>query len=720
MSHVRTLEAVIHQVRIPFRPKHDPSRNLAEEIESCKRKIWECVDPAERKQYFEKKQKKINENNVKGESDKENSKHAANLVSLKSALLKVVPKPQEAKNQSVNVPVVQKPVQKTVQKPETARNLAVITEVVQKTEEEKTQTAVTRTDIELKVFVLKVAELKKELKSRGKDTSGLKKDLRARLISVMLEEAEKEQTKILPMANKRTSQETIEESNEEEVESMDTAEEKDKAVVEKISYQLKTTKESQQNDSTTSMEVEQQSKVDAPVKEAKKQLEGEVNKISVADKTSKEKKPENCQSVSDAVREESFRKAKSSQMSIKEGRISSSNERNQCSRESQGKKSEVLTETKMQEFSESQEDDKKGNPPASASEVSFASKASGTSVKDMVSKFSGFSTNHSNNNGSALSKGLQAKKEARQAKIAEMRAKAQNKPISSTKVALTSKEYSSTLSSLNAAASTASATKKNLATQMREKAAARAFQNKLPSTTSNTTMAPTNKRHLPMTNNSNNPNNNVPDVLAVKQDPLGATLKQNPLGATLKQNPLGATLKQNPLGATLKQNPLGATLKQNPLGATLKQNPLGATLKQNPLGSTLKQASSLIKKEAMSPMDTYEISDREDSETDDSDSDSDDERVKKKVPTWAQRSNLYSALEEQYNGHIGGKKVDPDEIFPEVHSCDLEAIFGRRKSKNYRSRASSGNWTKDQVTVAEKLVYKRQMGFATETDSAER
>jgi hypothetical protein len=33
MSHVRTLEAVISQVRIPFRPKNDPSRNLAEEIE---------------------------------------------------------------------------------------------------------------------------------------------------------------------------------------------------------------------------------------------------------------------------------------------------------------------------------------------------------------------------------------------------------------------------------------------------------------------------------------------------------------------------------------------------------------------------------------------------------------------------------------------------------------------------------------------------------------
>ena len=234
--------------------------------------------------------------------------------------------------------------------------------------------------------------------------------------------------------------------------------------------------------------------------------------------------------------------------------------------------------------------------------------------------------------------------------------------MASAKVALTSKEYSSTLTSLNATASTASATKKNLATQMREKAAARAFQNKTTNTASKTTAAPmalsSNKRHLPLTNNSNHSNTNV-------LDPLGATLKQKNL--------------------------------LDPLGATLKQVPF------------MKKPSKVT-----SPMDTYEISDREDSETDDSDSDSDNEKGKKKIPSWAQRSSLYSALEEQYNGRIGGKKVDPDEIFPEVHSCDLEAIFGRRKSKNYRNRASSGNWANDEVTVAEKLVYKRGMGFAND------
>ena len=115
-------------------------------------------------------------------------------------------------------------------------------------------------------------------------------------------------------------------------------------------------------------------------------------------------------------------------------------------------------------------------------------------------------------------------------------------------------------------------------------------------------------------------------------------------------------------------------------------------------------------------MDTYEISDREDSDTDDSDSESENDKQKKKIPTWAQRANLYSALEEQYNGRIGSRKVDPDDIFPEVQSCDLEAIFGPKKSKQYKRRASSGNWAKDKVTVAEKLVYKRVMGFAADAE----
>lgn len=243
----------------------------------------------------------------------------------------------------------------------------------------------------------------------------------------------------------------------------------------------------------------------------------------------------------------------------------------------------------------------------------------------------------------------------------------QSKPVTSSKVALTSKEYSTTLSSLNATASKATgAKKKNLATQMREKAAALAYKNKTTNSVSKTgtaAMGSTNKRNLPFTNNSNTSN------IISAHDSLGATLKQ------------------------------------------------GAV--PDSLGATLKQGVLLKKSKMMSPMDTYEISDREDSDTDDSDSDSENEKQKKKIPTWAMRANLYPALEEQYNGRIGSRKVDPDDIFPEVQSCDLEAIFGTKKAKTYRSRASSGNWAQDKVSVAEKLVYKREMGFATDTEIKE-
>jgi len=113
----------------------------------------------------------------------------------------------------------------------------------------------------------------------------------------------------------------------------------------------------------------------------------------------------------------------------------------------------------------------------------------------------------------------------------------------------------------------------------------------------------------------------------------------------------------------------------------------------------------LQKQKVLSPMDTYEMSDREGSDSGESDN---EERGKKKIPKWAKKENLVPALEKQFLE--GVNKMDPDEIFPEVTSCDLEAIFDKKKSR-YIKRTSSGNWTKDSVTQAEKLVYKRNMGF---------
>lgn len=107
----------------------------------------------------------------------------------------------------------------------------------------------------------------------------------------------------------------------------------------------------------------------------------------------------------------------------------------------------------------------------------------------------------------------------------------------------------------------------------------------------------------------------------------------------------------------------------------------------------------------LSPLDTYDMSDH------DGNSDTDEEeerarRVGKRVPNWAHSKPLLKALTQQYTK----KTVDPEELFGEVDTCNLEAIFGRKKAK-YQRRTSSGNWTRDKATVAEKLAFKRQMGY---------
>eukprot|EP00529_Nitzschia_sp_RCC80_P031778 CAMPEP_0113457472 /NCGR_PEP_ID=MMETSP0014_2-20120614/9428_1 /TAXON_ID=2857 /ORGANISM="Nitzschia sp." /LENGTH=355 /DNA_ID=CAMNT_0000348973 /DNA_START=12 /DNA_END=1079 /DNA_ORIENTATION=+ /assembly_acc=CAM_ASM_000159 len=300
------------------------------------------------------------------------------------------------------------------------------------------------------------------------------------------------------------------------------------------------------------------------------------------------------------------------------------------------------------------------------SEVSAGSISSGKSVKDMVSKFSTFSnmSNGSSASGSALSKGLKAKMDARLARNAEIREK--SKPIkSATKVGLVSKEYTSTLPLLATTTVPGSTKKQTLTAQMREKAAA---------------------------------------ASALKN---GSKLMSGPstaLGAA-KSNILSVSSASKSVLGSAQKKPVWSHQNQG-----MQQDPLSATLKK---GTQAGLASWSKPKVHSSPLDTYEISDREDSETDDSDSEAENSKPKKKIPVWATRANLMTALEHQYNGKgQKGQKIDPDDIFPEVQSCDLEAIFGNKKSK-YRTRNSSGNWTRDKVTAAEKLVYKRDMGFQT-------
>ena len=113
----------------------------------------------------------------------------------------------------------------------------------------------------------------------------------------------------------------------------------------------------------------------------------------------------------------------------------------------------------------------------------------------------------------------------------------------------------------------------------------------------------------------------------------------------------------------------------------------------------------------LSPMQTYVMSDRE--EESDSESDSDDEyerqRPKKTIPEWAQKANLHRALERQFAD--GPNRLDPDKIFGEVLTCNLEEIFDKKKSR-YQRRTSSGNWKQDHVSLSEKMAYKRTMGYS--------
>ena len=128
--------------------------------------------------------------------------------------------------------------------------------------------------------------------------------------------------------------------------------------------------------------------------------------------------------------------------------------------------------------------------------------------------------------------------------------------------------------------------------------------------------------------------------------------------------------------------------------------------------SQVKKASPKKVVKPLSPMQTYEMSDREEEESD-SDSDSDEEyerqRPKKQVPEWAQKSNLHRALERQFAD--GPHRMDPDKIFGECLTCNLEQIFDKKKSR-YQRRTSSGNWSKDHVTLTEKRTYKKTMGLS--------
>ena len=105
-------------------------------------------------------------------------------------------------------------------------------------------------------------------------------------------------------------------------------------------------------------------------------------------------------------------------------------------------------------------------------------------------------------------------------------------------------------------------------------------------------------------------------------------------------------------------------------------------------------------------------SNSESSEEESSDDEESSSKKKKRKPPapWARSSPLKRALKIQF-GMKGPAPINPDQIFAERTSCDLEKIFDMKK-KRYQRRGSSGVWLKDRVTDEEKLKYARRMGFA--------
>jgi hypothetical protein len=103
---------------------------------------------------------------------------------------------------------------------------------------------------------------------------------------------------------------------------------------------------------------------------------------------------------------------------------------------------------------------------------------------------------------------------------------------------------------------------------------------------------------------------------------------------------------------------------------------------------------------SLSPVDTYEISDREESTDDDEDN---EERQRKHMPAWANGTNLREALRAQANS-------DPSAVFAVgASSCDLKHVF--KTDRAFKKRTSSQNWGMDLSTQVERQKYRAEMGF---------
>ncbi|CAJ1928896.1 unnamed protein product [Cylindrotheca closterium] len=616
MDNVRQIQTSIRRVvEEPFHPKTNVEKALLGEIEVCRALIWQCVGGQE-------------VNRQDSPPTCTNDKHSKGIP---------LPNSDRISNSS-----------ETKQQPNCV-------------------------EIEFQVNAMKVAELRKELKRRDLETNGLKKQLQARLREAMATEnttqragsvphhpdctsskqpigAEKSEASVAQQGNIKGSKESCQLSD-----GNDNFTEMRKVSDQQKTGSLKSSVNSSQSSheaKVSSDEVQgmvgsegvEEEKWSTNSTSPKQTLEGE-GASNIKQYWKKLSKPANASTVTSPIKvammthSESKKKKSPIRMVVKTVQkvLPAAND--------DPVQDIVISDIVISASNSDLTDDDFDGPISEFSETSAPlvpvqiSKAG--SVRDLVSKIQKSTSSASNTtggvegSGSALSKNLQAKKEARLARMAEIRGK--SKPVMTSKHVLAPKEYASTLSSLNAVSAPVGLKKNNLAAQMREKAATMRKEN----------------------------------VLSGVNDVFTSTTES---------------------------------------GKRDLQSSADSSDDQKNLVVSMSMQGFLKKQKVASPMSTYEISDREKSDSDTSDSEAGNEKQKKKIPVWAQKANLLLALEEQYNGCVGGLRVDPDEMFPEVQTCDLEAIFGGKKSR-YTLRTSSGNWTRDKVTTAEKLVYKRTMGF---------
>jgi len=112
------------------------------------------------------------------------------------------------------------------------------------------------------------------------------------------------------------------------------------------------------------------------------------------------------------------------------------------------------------------------------------------------------------------------------------------------------------------------------------------------------------------------------------------------------------------------------------------------------------------------PLDTYEISDKEDSDLEVEEKD----RSHKHVPAWV--ADYKAVLSRQ---------EDPDRIFGTVvQNCDLDIVFpdSLYRGLNYvpdrRRRGSSCHWGKDALRMSEIHAYRTRMGWSSLTQALRR